>query len=119
MPIYLPPPAQAQAHPAHAQAQAQLWPPPPPPRHRPLLLDLGGGGGGFVTDVIPPVKRSTLDTTLLDTFCTPPTIEPAKAEPGSVGIVVVRPVPDEVDLGTDTVCPLPELLPVVVVLQGR
>ena len=36
--------------------------------------------------VMPLVKSVMLPTTLLENDCTPVTIEPAKAEPGSVGI---------------------------------
>lgn len=81
--FYLPPPAQAHAQPAQAQAQAH--PPPPPLRPlelRPLLVETGIG---LVLLVILPVKSVTLPITLLDTFCTPLTIEAAKSEPGRWG----------------------------------
>ena len=76
-----PPPAQAQAQPAQAQAQAQAQPPPPPP----LRPELVRTGGGLVTLVTPPVKRSTLLTTLSAVFCIPVTMVLAKAAPGKVG----------------------------------
>lgn len=43
-------------------------------------------GGGLVWLVIRLVKSVRLPTTLVAKFCTPVTTEPAKAEPGSVGI---------------------------------
>ena len=53
-------------------------------------------------DEIPPVNRSMLETTLLETPCTPPTIVLAKAAPGRVGMVRGVLVPC-VDLGAETV----------------
>ena len=40
----------------------------------------------MVTDVILPVNRSRLETTLFDTFWKPPVIVLANAAPGRVGI---------------------------------
>jgi hypothetical protein len=79
---YRPPPAQAQAQPAQAQAQAQAQPPPPPRRPE---LALARTGGGLVARVTPPVKRSTLLTTLSAVLCIPVTMVLAKAAPGKVG----------------------------------
>jgi hypothetical protein len=55
-------------------------------------------GTGLVLLVIAPVNSEIFPTTLLEKFCTPVTIDPAKADPGKVGMV--NPPPLGLLLGT-------------------
>src|SRR5574338_1542056 len=84
--IYRPPPAQAQAQPAQAHAHAQAQEVPPPLRPLPpLRVVVEGGGGGLVFWVTPPVKEVRSPTTFEAKFCIPPTMDPAKSDPGRLG----------------------------------